>query len=65
VTGPGFDAADAADRLADVFGYRIGDGVLLTTALTHPSYASEHPDNPDYQRLEFLGGVRQQTRHLD
>ncbi|MEA3501866.1 MAG: ribonuclease III [Actinomycetota bacterium] len=49
------DPAGAADRLEAAFAYRIGDDTLLTTALTHGSYASEHPGVVDYQRLEFLG----------
>ncbi|MEB3236792.1 MAG: ribonuclease III [Candidatus Sericytochromatia bacterium] len=28
---------------------------LLEQAVTHPSYAAEHPDRPHYERLEFLG----------
>ncbi len=46
---------DAAEFLEDALDYRIGNEVLLATALTHGSYASEHPGATDYQRLEFLG----------
>ncbi len=49
------DPANAADRLEAALAYRIGDDTLLATALTHGSYASEHPGVADYQRLEFLG----------
>lgn len=31
------------------------DGALLGQALTHPSFANEHPGTLDNQRLEFLG----------
>ena len=32
------------------------DPQLLATALTHPSYLAEHPEEEDHnQRLEFLG----------
>lgn len=31
------------------------DPRLLDQALTHPSYANEHPGTPDNQRFEFLG----------
>lgn len=31
------------------------DPALLEQALTHPSFANEHPGTPTYQRLEFLG----------
>ncbi len=37
-------------------GYHFQDHTLLLTALTHSSYANEHPQaGPDNQRLEFLG----------
>lgn len=35
-------------------GHAFSDGSLLTMALTHPSFGSDH-HAPDYQRLEFLG----------
>ena len=35
-------------------GYEFKNGALLTQALTHPSYGSDH-HKPHYQRLEFLG----------
>ncbi len=44
------------NTLQDRIGYRFRDRTLLTQALTHSSYANEHPDEgPDNQRLEFLG----------
>lgn len=49
------DPGSAAEHLETVLAYRIGDEALLATALTHGSYASEHPGVADYQRLEFLG----------
>lgn len=41
----------------EVAGYRFRDSALLETALTHGSYAHEHPDEDvrDLERLEFLG----------
>lgn len=29
--------------------------LLINEALTHSSYTTEHPDSPDYERLEFFG----------
>ena len=42
-------------RLQERLGYSFQDETLLLTALTHPSYAAEHPGEKHYQRLEFLG----------
>lgn len=42
----------AAER---ILGHTFADRSLLTTALTHPSYAAEHVDAVTYDRLEFLG----------
>lgn len=42
------------ERLSQALGYRFADESLLRTALTHPSYGSDHRA-PHYQRLEFLG----------
>lgn len=39
----------------ELLGVHFHDPRLLIEALTHPSYASEHVDTPDYDRLEFLG----------
>jgi len=38
-------------------GINFQDKTLLHSALTHPSYANEHPEDPteDNERLEFLG----------
>lgn len=36
-------------------GHRFRETALLREALTHPSYAHEHPGEKDNQRLEFLG----------
>jgi len=37
-----------------VFDWNIDKG-LLVEAFTHPNYLGEHPDDRDYERLEFLG----------
>lgn len=42
------------DGLQRALGYAFRDNGLMTTALTHPSYGSDH-HAPHYQRLEFLG----------
>ena len=49
------ESRDAAEYLEAALDYRIDNDALLVTALTHGSYASEHPGAADYQRLEFLG----------
>jgi ribonuclease III len=36
-------------------GYRFLDSALLERALTHASYAHEHPPAADHERLAFLG----------
>lgn len=36
-------------------GYRFRDPHLLEEALTHASFANEHPPAPDFARLAFLG----------
>jgi ribonuclease III len=36
-------------------GYRFRDPFLLEEALTHPSFANEHPPAADHARLAFLG----------
>ena len=45
------------DRLEEKIGYRFRDRELLTTALTHSSYANERQPGScrSYERLEFLG----------
>jgi ribonuclease-3 len=45
---------DGFDLVQEVIGYRFVDMELLTTALTHSSYASENGVE-SYERLEFLG----------
>jgi ribonuclease III len=49
--------AAAAERLARDLGYAFNDPGLLTLALTHKSFANEHPaEAPAHnERLEFLG----------
>lgn len=41
-------------KFFEKLGYRFKDMKLLTIALTHPSYGSDH-HTAHYQRLEFLG----------
>jgi len=43
------------EKLQERIGYRFKDRRLFERALTHRSYANEHPDQPDNERLEFLG----------
>ena len=44
------------DKLEEKIGYAFHDRQLLTTALTHSSYANEkHGEAQSYERLEFLG----------
>ena len=40
--------------MQEKLGYRFRDRTLLATALTHPSFGSDH-HVAHYQRLEFLG----------
>jgi ribonuclease-3 len=47
-----------ADRIATLeakLGYRFRDAALLARALTHASYANEHPPTPDHGSLALLG----------
>ena len=47
-----------ADRVAGLerrLGYRFVDPALLERALTHASYAHEHPPAAHHERLAFLG----------
>lgn len=48
---------EAIEDLEKALGHSFRNLNLLLCALTHPSYANEHPDDPtDHnQRLEFLG----------
>ncbi len=41
--------------LEEKLGYVFRDKALLETALTHSSYANEHPPRRSNERLEFLG----------
>lgn len=43
------------DRLQQRLGHVFSRRDLLVQALTHPSYAAEHPGTVHNQRLEFLG----------
>lgn len=43
------------DQLSDKLGIRFGRMGLLDEALTHSSFASEHPGLNDNERLEFFG----------
>ncbi len=53
---PSIEMEDTADlgNVETAIGYQFGDSRLLTTALTHSSFASEN-DVESYERLEFLG----------
>lgn len=55
MSSPTTDVDRAHAALERVLDYRFADRALLAAALTHPSYAAEHPGSTDYQRLEFLG----------
>jgi len=46
--------AERLSKAEAVLGYAFRDRVLLETALTHPSHATEHTCE-SYERLEFLG----------
>ncbi len=48
-------AGDALDGLEARLGHAFRDRVLLEEALTHRSFANEHPGAPDNERLAFLG----------
>jgi ribonuclease-3 len=43
------------DTLEQAIGYRFRKRDLLLNALTHGSYANEHPEKPSNERMEFLG----------
>ena len=51
------DDESSYDELELLLGITFQDASLLRTALTHPSFANEHPEDPtgDNERLEFLG----------
>ena len=42
-------------KLQEMIGYQINDVNCLQTALTHSSYANEHRNTHNNERLEFLG----------
>lgn len=46
---------DPLPPLEALAGYRFADPSLALKALTHSSWANEHPGSADYERLEFLG----------
>jgi ribonuclease III len=43
------------EAVAALTGHAFADAALLRRALTHSTFAHEHPGEPDYERLEFLG----------
>lgn len=43
------------DRLEKALGHAFSDASILQEALTHSSYASEHPGTGHNERFEFLG----------
>jgi ribonuclease-3 len=47
--------ADVDARVAAALGHAFATPARLETALTHPSFAAEHPDTESNERLEFLG----------
>ncbi|HLS88883.1 MAG TPA: ribonuclease III [Sphingobacteriaceae bacterium] len=49
------ERAEALARLAELTGREPRQPELFLQALTHPSYANEHPQEMHNQRLEFLG----------
>jgi ribonuclease-3 len=55
MSGPERPESDLRSRAEAILGYRFSDLTLLEAALTHPSYAAEHPTARAYDRLEFLG----------
>lgn len=46
---------EALAALEHRLGHRFRDGALLQRALTHASWANEHPPAPDQEPLAFLG----------
>ncbi len=47
--------SDLVDEIEQSTGYRFTNLALLTTALTHRSFAHEHDGAPHNERLEFIG----------
>lgn len=55
VTGAGSPGSDDFGTLEARIGHRFRDPALLRRALTHPSYAHEHPPASHNETLAFLG----------
>ncbi|MBI4609917.1 MAG: hypothetical protein HY726_13020 [Candidatus Rokubacteria bacterium] len=49
------DLLDALGALEQRLGYEFRDRALVLCALTHASYAHEHPPEPDNAQLAWLG----------
>jgi len=49
------DPSDAANALRARLGHTFQDPAQLAQALTHPSYANEHPPQQGNEALAFLG----------
>jgi ribonuclease-3 len=49
------EAREAAEALGLALGHTFDDIARLEEALTHPSWANEHPPAPHNERLAFLG----------
>ena len=47
--------ADPLRAIQVTLGHRFADARLLARALTHPSYAHEHPPEADQEPLAFVG----------
>lgn len=47
--------AERRTKAEGIIGHTFSDPQALDAALTHPSYAFEHPGTTGYERLEFLG----------
>ena len=47
--------SESLETIEEAVGHRFADRSVLVAALTHSSYASEHPAADSYERLEFLG----------
>jgi ribonuclease III len=48
-------STDPRQALGAQLGHDFRDPALVLQALTHPSYANEHPPEPDNEALAFLG----------
>jgi len=47
--------SDPVEQLCERLGYRFADPGLITAAMSHRSWVSEHPGSDSNERLEFLG----------